>query len=184
MSTLFPIPEGIGAAASTRVSNELGADNPRSARIVVFTALLIALLESVTVGAALFFSRHVFGYVFSNDKEVIDYVTNRAPLLSFFLPYLVVLKSGIARGSGWQDLGAYINLAAYYLCGIPVAVVLGFWVKMRGKGLWIGLQAGSFLQVLLLSAITSCIDWHKQARKARDRLLESDVETQAQISGD
>ncbi|TYJ37139.1 hypothetical protein E1A91_A05G355800v1 [Gossypium mustelinum] len=82
MSSLFPIPEGIGAAASTRVSNELGAGNPRSARIAVFTALLIALLESVTVGAALFFSRHVFGYVFSNDKEVIDYVTNRAPLLS------------------------------------------------------------------------------------------------------
>ncbi|KAG4149044.1 hypothetical protein ERO13_D05G319400v2 [Gossypium hirsutum] len=160
MSTLFPIPEGIGAAASTRVSNELGA--------------------------ALFFSRHVFGYVFSNDKEVIDYVTNRAPLLSLsvVLDSLQVVLSGIARGSGWQDLGAYINLAAYYLCGVPVAVVLGFWVKMRGKGLWIGLQAGSFLQVLLLSAITSCIDWHKQARKARDRLLESDVETQAQISGD
>lgn len=186
MSTLFPIPEGIGAAASTRVSNELGAGNPCSARIVVFTALLIALLESVTVGAALFFSRHVFGYVFSNDKEVIDYVTNRAPLLSLsvVLDSLQVVLSGIARGSGWQDLGAYINLAAYYLCGVPVAVVLGFWVKMRGKGLWIGLQAGSFLQVLLLSAITSCIDWHKQARKARDRLLESDVETQAQISGD
>ncbi|KAG8492891.1 hypothetical protein CXB51_010271 [Gossypium anomalum] len=186
MSTLFPIPEGIGAAASTRVSNELGAGNPRSARIAVFTALLIALLESVTVGAALFFSRHVFGYVFSNDKEVIDYVTNRAPLLSLsvVLDSLQVVLSGIARGSGWQDLGAYINLAAYYLCGIPVALVLGFWVKMRGKGLWIGLQAGSFLQVLLLSAITSCIDWHKQARKARDRLLESDVETQAQISGD
>ncbi|KAK8356570.1 hypothetical protein V6Z12_A05G363300 [Gossypium hirsutum] len=186
MSTLFPIPEGIGAAASTRVSNELGAGNPRSARIAVFTALLIALLESVTVGAALFFSRHVFGYVFSNDKEVIDYVTNRAPLLSLsvVLDSLQVVLSGIARGSGWQDLGAYINLAAYYLCGIPVAVVLGFWVKMRGKGLWIGLQAGSFLQVLLLSAITSCIDWHKQARKARDRLLASDVETQAQISGD
>ncbi|KAK8299842.1 hypothetical protein V6Z12_D05G348000 [Gossypium hirsutum] len=125
MSTLFPIPEGIGAAA-------------------------------------------------------------RAPLLSLsvVLDSLQVVLSGIARGSGWQDLGAYINLAAYYLCGVPVAVVLGFWVKMRGKGLWIGLQAGSFLQVLLLSAITSCIDWHKQARKARDRLLESDVETQAQISGD
>ncbi|KAL1102153.1 hypothetical protein V6Z11_D05G345100 [Gossypium hirsutum] len=154
MSTLFPIPEGIGAAASTRVSNELGAGNPCSARIVVFTALLIALLE--------------------------------APLLSLsvVLDSLQVVLSGIARGSGWQDLGAYINLAAYYLCGVPVAVVLGFWVKMRGKGLWIGLQAGSFLQVLLLSAITSCIDWHKQARKARDRLLESDVETQAQISGD
>ncbi|KAL4332316.1 hypothetical protein GQ457_07G016610 [Hibiscus cannabinus] len=180
MSTLYPIPEGIGAAVSTRVSNELGAGNPRSARIAAFTALTIAVLQSVTVSAALVSSRHVFGYVFSNDREVVDYVTNRAPLLavSVILDSLQVVLSGISRGSGWQDLGAYINLAAYYLCGTPVAVILGFWVQMRGKGLWIGIQSGAFLQIILLSAITCCIDWHKQARKARDRLLERDVETQ------
>lgn len=40
--------------------------------------------------------------------------------------------------------------------------MLGFWVQMRGKGLWIGIQAGAFLQTILLSVITSCLDWHKQ----------------------
>ncbi|XVE84899.1 hypothetical protein DITRI_Ditri17bG0048600 [Diplodiscus trichospermus] len=164
MATLYPIPEGLGAAASTRVSNEVGAGNPRSARIAVFTVLSIAVLESVTVSAILFSSRHVFGYVFSNDKEVVDYVTNMAPLLSVsvILDSLQVVLSGIARGSGWQDLGAYINLAAYYLCGVPVAAILGFGFEMRGKGLWIGMQAGALLQTILLSVITSCIDWHKQ----------------------
>ncbi|KAE8691984.1 MATE efflux family protein 8 [Hibiscus syriacus] len=164
MSALYPIPEGIRAAASTRVSNELGAGNQRSARFAAFTALTIAVLESVTVSAALVSSRHVFGYVFSNDKEVVSYVTDRAPLLaaSVILDTLQAVLSGIARGSGWKDLGAYINLAAYYLCGVPGSGVLGFWVQMRGEGLWIGIQSGALLQILLLSAITNCIDWHKQ----------------------
>ncbi|XP_039055151.1 protein DETOXIFICATION 12-like isoform X2 [Hibiscus syriacus] len=179
MSALYPIPEGIGAAASTRVSNELGAGNPRLARFTAFIALSIAVLESITVSAVLVSSRHVFGYVFSNDKEVVSYVTDMAPLLavSVILDSLQAVLSGIARGSGWQDLGAYINLTAYYLCGVLVAGVLGFWVQMRGKGLWIGIQSDALLQTLLLSAITSCIDWHKQARKARDRLSARAVET-------
>nr|POE58256.1 protein detoxification 15 [Quercus suber] len=29
---------------------------------------------------------------------------------------------GVARGSGWQDIGAYVNLGAYYLIGVPVAL--------------------------------------------------------------
>ncbi|XVF19473.1 hypothetical protein REPUB_Repub11eG0113700 [Reevesia pubescens] len=142
MSTLFPIPEAIVAAASTRVSNELGAGNPHLARVAVFTALSITVLESIIVSAALFSSRHVFGYVFSNEKEVVEYVTNMAPLLSISvgLDSLQVFLSGIARGSGWQDLGAYINLAAYYLCGVPVSAILGFWFQMKGKGLWIGIS--------------------------------------------
>lgn len=75
----------------------------------------------------------------------------------FFSP-----KSGVARGCGWQDLGAYANLAAYYLCGIPIAAALGFWLELRGQGLWIGILAGAFLQTVLLSIITSCTNWEKQ----------------------
>jgi MATE family multidrug resistance protein len=39
----------------------------------------------------------------------------------------VVLKiSGVAVGSGWQALVAYVNLVCYYLIGLPVGCVLGF----------------------------------------------------------
>ena len=68
----------------------------------------------------------------------------------------------MARGCGWQHVGAYINLGAFYLCGIPVAAILGFVVKLRGKGLWIGVQFGSFVQTLLLSLVTISTDWEKQ----------------------
>ncbi|GMP59082.1 hypothetical protein CsSME_00022506 [Camellia sinensis var. sinensis] len=39
ISTLYQIPLGFGAAASTRVSNELGAGNPEGARVAVFAVM-------------------------------------------------------------------------------------------------------------------------------------------------
>nr|POE60524.1 protein detoxification 12 [Quercus suber] len=109
-----------------------------------------------------------------SDVYYVDYVTTMAPLvcLSVILDNLHGVLSGIARGCGWQDLGAYVNVGAYYLCGLPIAAILGFWLQMRGQGLWIGILVGASVQALLLSIITSCTNWEKQASKARQRMLE------------
>lgn len=40
---------------------------------------------------------------------------------------------GIARGCGWQKLGAFVNLGSYYLVGVPFAVVLAFVLHMKGE---------------------------------------------------
>ena len=69
---------------------------------------------------------------------------------------------GIARGSGWQHIGAYVNLGAFYLVGMPVAIVLGFVVHLRAKGLWIGIVIGSIVQSTILSLITAFTDWKMQ----------------------
>lgn len=66
---------------STRVSNELGAGNSQAAKISVCTVMFMAVTESVTVSTVLFVNRGVFGYVFSNEKEVVDYVAAMAPIL-------------------------------------------------------------------------------------------------------
>lgn len=77
---------------------------------------------------------------------------------------LLFVESGIARGCGWQRIGAYINLGAFYLCGNPAAVALGFWANLRGKGLWIGIQIGALVQTLLLAIVTCRINWKKQVQ--------------------
>lgn len=173
IATLYAIPYGVGAAGSTRVSNELGAGNPQAARMVVYAVMLIAVIETTIVSTTLFASRHVFGYLFSNEKEVVDYVTTIAPLvcLSVIMDSLQGVLSGIARGTGWQHIGAYINLGAFYLCGIPVAAMLGFWLQLKGLGLWVGIQVGAFTQTLLLSIVTGCTNWEKQAAEARERIF-------------
>ncbi|CAN0892297.1 Protein DETOXIFICATION 12 [Linum grandiflorum] len=173
-STFYSIPFGLGAAASTRVSNELGRGRPEAARRSVSCVLSVAATEALLLSGALFLCRRVFGYSFSNEKEVVDYVTRMGPLvcLSVIADSLQVVLSGIARGCGWQDIGAYVNLGAFYLCGIPVGVLLGFWTDLRGMGLWIGVLVGSFAQALLLFVVTVCTNWEKQASNARERILE------------
>jgi MATE family multidrug resistance protein len=174
ISSLYAIPYGLGAAASTRISNELGAGNPRAAQIAVYAVMLLAIAETTIISSSLFASRKVFGYVFSNEKEVVDYVTRMSPLvcISVILDSLQGTLSGVSRGCGWQHIGAYVNLAAFYLCGIPAAAILCFWVQLRGVGLWVGIQAGAFTQTVLLSIITISINWEKQARIAKERLSE------------
>lgn len=66
---------------STRVSNALGAGNPQAAIIAVRAGLFLTVLETVVVSSILYASRQVFGYIFSNDQEVVDYVTSMAPLI-------------------------------------------------------------------------------------------------------
>ena len=66
---------------STRISNELGAGNPHAAHVAVLAAMSFAIMETAIVSGTLFVCRHDFGYIFSNEKEVVDYVTVMAPLI-------------------------------------------------------------------------------------------------------
>nr|TKS00394.1 MATE efflux family protein 7-like [Populus alba] len=164
-------------SGSAQVSNKLGAGNHEAVQVVIRAVLKISLIEAVIVSTNLFFCRNVFGYAFSSERVVVDYVNELAPLLclSIVADSLQTVLSGIARGCGWQHIGAYINLGAYYLVGIPVAVLLCFILHLRGKGLWIGILTGNIVQATLLALITGLTDWEKQATKARERIFEGTV---------
>ncbi|KAG9449024.1 hypothetical protein H6P81_008989 [Aristolochia fimbriata] len=174
ISFLYAIPYGLGAGASTRVANELGAGKPQAARLVVFVVMILAVTETAIISSVVFGIRRILGYAFSNEKEVIDYVTSMVPLIciSIIMDSLQGVLSGVARGCGWQHLGAFVNLGAFYLVGIPIAAVLGFLVHFRGRGLWIGILSGATVQTILLSLITGRTNWQNQANKARERIFE------------
>ncbi|MCD9646094.1 hypothetical protein HAX54_035619 [Datura stramonium] len=165
-STHYFLPFSLGVGASTRVSNELGAGNHEAAKRAVCAALTISVADAVISSSVLFCCRHVVGYAFSNEKEVVDCLSDMTPLLCLLIASdcIQAVLSGVARGSGWQHLGAYVNLGSFYLVGIPVAIICGFLFHLQGKGLWIGLNVGNLLQSLLLSLITTFTDWKKQVK--------------------
>ncbi|KAK3409405.1 hypothetical protein EUGRSUZ_J01527 [Eucalyptus grandis] len=169
----FTVSYGFGASASTRISNELGAGNPNQARVAVLAILSLAITEVVIVGTTLFCCRHVLGYAYTNEKQVVHYIGVMTPLicLSIFMDSLQAVLSGVAMGSGWQHIGAYINLGAFYLIGLPMGVIFSFVLHQRAKGLWIGVVAGTTTQAALLSLVTGATNWQKQANKVRKRLF-------------
>lgn len=170
----YLIPYGISAAASTRVSNELGAGNPEAAQVAVIAIVALTAAEAIFASMTLFCCRYIFGYAFSNVEEVVNYVVEMTPWisLSIFVDSLTSAFSGVARGSGWQHIAAYVNLAAYYLAGIPVGILLGFVLRLRGKGIWIGVLTGSFVQALALASVTALTNWKKQAIDVQKRIFE------------
>ncbi|XP_039122679.1 protein DETOXIFICATION 14-like [Dioscorea cayenensis subsp. rotundata] len=174
VQVMFCFPYGFGAAASTRISNELGAGNPQKARFVAYVVLCLALVEVTIVSGILFAARHIWACVFSNIKEVVDHVSRLAPFicLAVIMDCLQGIISGIARGCGWQNIGAYANLVALYLIGTPLAIVLGFIVHMRGKGIWIGIWSGATIQSISLLLITFFTNWEKQAKNAKKRIFD------------
>lgn len=172
---MWMIPFGLSGAVSTRVSNELGAGHPRTARLAVIVVLVVAIVVGILIGSIIISIRKFLGYAYSNEVEVVQYVATMMPILaaSNFLDGLQCVLSGSVRGCGWQEIGAYINLGAYYLVGIPLAVLLAFVLHIGGKGLWFGIIGALLVQVALLVTITIRTNWDSEAKKARERVYES-----------
>ncbi|KAH7306758.1 hypothetical protein KP509_22G028300 [Ceratopteris richardii] len=171
-SLIYMISFGLSAAASTRVSNELGAGHPHKARGAVYTAATLSVIEVLLVAMLLLLIRNAWGQVYSNEREVIVAVAGLMPLLSLSTSFdgLQAVFSGVARGAGWQKVGAVINLGSFYIAGLPVGCILAFLLHMEGKGLWLGLTLGAFVQFLAFVVLTHFTDWEKEARKAAIRV--------------
>ncbi|KAG6587669.1 Protein DETOXIFICATION 16, partial [Cucurbita argyrosperma subsp. sororia] len=177
--TVWMIPMGLSAAASTRVSNELGAGRPAGAKLAACLVMTIAVIEGLLLGTVLILIRNVWGYAYSNEQEVVKYVADIIPIIavSTFFDGLQCVLSGIVRGSGWQKIGAYVNLGSYYLVGIPSAVLLAFVLHIGGKGLWLGIISALAVQTLSLAIITIRTNWVEEAKIAAERVYESVIPT-------
>ncbi|KAF8113635.1 hypothetical protein N665_0047s0041 [Sinapis alba] len=166
--------DAIGAAASTHVSNELGAGNPKAARAAANAALYLGAFDASFVSVTLYIYRKTWAYIYSNEVEVAHYTTKLTPILclSIFVCSFTSVLSGIARGVGWQRIAGYASIGSYYLVGIPVGSILCFVAKLRGRGLWIGILIGCFFQTMVLAYVTFFTNWEQEATKVRDRVLE------------
>lgn len=81
---------------SIRVSNELGGGNPRGASLAVRVGLSTAFIEGLLMVVSMIVARNVWGHVYSNDKEVMRYVSDMMPILaiSSFLDAIQSTLSG------------------------------------------------------------------------------------------
>ncbi|CAD5314351.1 unnamed protein product [Arabidopsis thaliana] len=155
---------GFLAAVSVRVSNELGSGNPKGAKF----ATLIAVFTSLSMGIVLFFVflflKGKISYIFTTSEAVAAEVADLSPLLAFsiLLNSVQPVLSGVAIGAGWQGYVAYVNLACYYLVGIPIGIILGYVVGLQVKGVWIGMLFGIFVQTCVLTIMTLRTDWDQQ----------------------
>ncbi|XP_057429065.1 protein DETOXIFICATION 41-like [Lotus japonicus] len=166
---------GLSAAASVRVSNELGAAHPRVARFSVFVVNGTSILISIVFCAIILIFRVSLSKLFTTDSAVIEDVSSLTPLLaiSVFLNGIQPILSGVAIGSGWQAVVAYVNLASYYVIGLTVGCVLGFKTTLGVAGIWWGMILGVLVQTATLIILTARTNWNAEVDKAVARIKRS-----------
>ncbi|BBN10022.1 MATE family, multidrug and toxin extrusion protein [Marchantia polymorpha subsp. ruderalis] len=146
----------LGAAVSTRVSNELGAGHPYSARYAFSIGLLLVLVYTGTIGLIFIIFRNAWPLAFTNDPLVVDTVAKWLPWVAatFLLEGVQSICSGVAKGCGWQHKGAWINLGSFYAIGYPLGVFYAFTLKWGA-------------QMSIYSTVAFRTDWPKMVEISR-----------------
>ncbi|KAK7315107.1 hypothetical protein VNO77_33639 [Canavalia gladiata] len=163
---------GISSAVSVRVSNALGMSHPRAAKYSFYVTMFQSLLLAIIFMTIIFLSKEQFAIIFTNSKEMIEAVGDLAYLLglTMLISSASHVISGVVIGSGWQVMVAYINLACYYIVGLPIGIFLGFKQQLGVKGLWGGTMCGNILQILVLILIIWKTNWTKEVEQTANRI--------------
>ncbi|KAL2248835.1 UNVERIFIED_CONTAM: Protein DETOXIFICATION 35 [Sesamum indicum] len=163
---------GINAAISVRVSNELGLRHPRAAKYSVYVTLFQSVLIGIVCMIIVLATRNQLALIFTNSKEMQKAVAELSGLLgvTMLLNSVQPVISGVAIGGGWQALVAYINLACYYIFGLPLGYLLGYVAKLGVVGVWGGMIAGVALQTLLLLLLVYRTNWNKEVEQTAERI--------------
>ncbi|KAA8529622.1 hypothetical protein F0562_034278 [Nyssa sinensis] len=170
---------GFNAAISVRVSNELGARHPRTAKFSVVVVALTSFVFGILLALILIITREQYPALFSNSTEVKQLVYQLTPMLalSIVVNNVQPALSGVAIGAGWQAAVAYVNIACYYFFGIPLGLIAGYKFSMGVKGIWIGMLSGTVVQTCILFWMIYRTNWSKEASIAEDRIRQWGGET-------
>jgi MATE family multidrug resistance protein len=143
-SFTFTVALGISAATSVLVGHAVGRADHRGARRAGLLGLVATAAFMATSLATFLLFPHALARILTNDPEVI---AAALPLIGIAAIFQLsdgtqVTAAGALRGAGDARVPLVVNLAGYYLVGLPVAVALGMGAAMGARGLWWGLVAG------------------------------------------
>ncbi|KAI4328153.1 hypothetical protein L6164_020534 [Bauhinia variegata] len=171
------IPLGFFAGAGVRVANELGAGNGKGAKFATIVSVVTSIIIGIFFWMLIMVFHNELGYIFSSSPAVLDAVNKLSLLLAFtiLLNSVQPVLSGVAVGSGWQSYVACINLGCYYLVGVPLGFLMGWYFDLGVMAIWAGMIfGGTALQTLILLIVSLRCDWEKEAEKARLHLSKWD----------
>ncbi|GMF21572.1 unnamed protein product [Phytophthora lilii] len=162
---------GISVAANVLVGNYLGSNKPHHAKMASTLGMILSGSLSAVLAVIIIATRYYIPEIFINDAISIGLAGHA---LLFLMPYQMcdavnAVMQGVFRGTGRLMLGAYINLIAYFVVGLPFGVYLAFRMDMGVEGMWLGLTAGIFFGCIVSFAKICETNWKSMADAARVR---------------
>jgi len=162
----FQVPFGLAQAATIRVGMAYGARDAEWIGIAGKVAISCGIAFMATTAIAIwFFPRQILSAYVDVDAP------ENAAMVGFALQYLAVaatfqlfdgaqaVTAGALRGLQDTRVPLYIAVFGYWAIGYALAIGLGFYTRLEGAGVWIGLAGG----LVVVSALLLW-RWNRRAR--------------------
>ncbi len=142
---------GISAASTIRIGNYYGEKNIPAVKSAGFSALLLGLAFMSITGIIFITLNNYLPTLYINDPAVISVASSLLIVAALFQlsDGAQAVGIGILRGLTDAKIPMFITFIAYWIIGIPVGLLLGFYFHLEVVGVWIGLLVGLSIAAIL-----------------------------------
>ncbi|MBR5182852.1 MAG: MATE family efflux transporter, partial [Bacteroidales bacterium] len=147
----FMVAQGVGVAATIRVSHQYGERRFADARMAGFAASHISIALMALSGIAFVVFNDTIPRIFTQDSEVLEIAANLLYVAAAFQLFDAVQLSALASLRALADVRwpLIMSLISYYAVGLPFAYIAGSHLGWGPVGVWLGLLAGLMLAAIL-----------------------------------
>jgi MATE family multidrug resistance protein len=160
----YMVPLGISAAAAVAVGHAMGAGNPARARRAGWMAVGLGVGFMGLAAVAFLLIPRPIVEIYSRDRQIVAMGVQILTIVAAFQIFdgCQTVATGALRGLGETRFPMLMNLAGYWLFGLPLGALMCFRLKWGLHGLWIGLTVA-------LIAIASLLLRRWQSASVRSR---------------
>ena len=147
----FMVAQGVGVAATIRVSHQYGERRFADARKAGFAASHISIALMALAGITFILFNDVIPYIFTQDHHVAEIASKLLYVAAAFQLFDAVQLSALASLRALADVKwpLITSLFTYYVIGLPFAYFAGTTFGLGPVGVWMGLLAGLMLAAVL-----------------------------------
>jgi len=155
---------GLAAAATIRVSNELGKKDFATLRTVAFVLLSLAITIMFLWGLLFIFGKDFLPTLYVSDPEVIAIAAPLLIIAGFFQMSdgIQVVCLGALRGLQDVKVPSFFIFISYWIIGLPLGYWLAFKINWGAIGIWTGLLIG-----LTLTATAMVLRFNRMTNKLK-----------------
>ena len=153
----FMVPMGFGQAATVRIGRAYGAQDHEGIKRAGWVAFVAGTgFMALTALLMLLAPHHLIGaFIDINDPANAGVISLAVSFLAFAALFQIfdggqAVASGMLRGLHDTTVPMIYAAIAYWGIGLPLSVGFGFWLDMKGKGIWLGLVCGLAAAAILL----------------------------------
>lgn len=168
--TVYVFPFSLSLSISQRVGHALGAALPARAQMAAMIGVMVAVVYGITAFGLSVALRSSLGKLYTTEAQVLEMIASVMPILGLAevgnAPQTAAC--GALTGSARPKVGVRINIAAFYLVGLPCSAVLAFKMKWGFQGLWMGLVAAQGACMVMMLYTLAMTDWKHEVKRAEE----------------